>query len=85
MLGTGSIEPKIASRSQLKPGSEYIVTFDFDTAYNEQNLPIYFTNPGYSVFNKTTGQIVYKENSIDELNPNRTNFSGTNLVYDEST
>jgi len=85
ILGTGIIEPNLASLSELKPGNEYIVTFDFDTAYNEQNLPIYFTNPGYSVFNKTSGQIVYKENSIDELNPNRTNFSGTNLVYNEST
>ncbi|MGY8755499.1 MAG: hypothetical protein ACKVIR_07390 [Candidatus Poseidoniales archaeon] len=85
ILGTGIIEPNIASRSELKPGNEYIITFDFDTAYNELNRPIYFSNPGYSVFNKTTGQIVYKENSIDELNPNRTNFPGKNLIYNEST
>ena len=84
-LGTGVIEPNLVSQSELKQGNKYIVTFEFDTAYNEQSLPIYFTNPGYSVFNKTTGKIVYKETSIDELNPDRTNFSGRNLLYDEST
>ncbi len=85
ILGTGKIEPNLASRSELKPGNKYMVTFDFDTSYNEESLPIYFTNPGYSVFNKTTGEIVYKESPIDELNPGRTNYSGTNLLYNEST
>ena len=85
ILGTGKIEPNLASRSELKPGNKYMVTFDFDTSYNEESLPIYFTNPGYSVFNKTTGQIVYKESPIDALNPGRTNYSGTNLLYNEST
>ena len=82
MLGTGSISPSVVSREQLKPGSEYHVTFTFDTIFNELLRPAYYSNPGYQVYNKTAGTIVYNESPTYELT-GQPNFSGSNLIYNE--
>ena len=84
LIGTGTILPTIASRSQIKFGNKYRMIFDLDTAYNELNRPTYYANPGFTIINKSTGQEIYRESPISELT-NHANFRGTNLVYDEST
>ena len=82
MLGTGFISPSVVSRGQLKPGSEYYVTFSFDTVFNELSRPAYYNNPGYQVYNRTEGTTVYGESPTYELT-GQPNFSGSNLIYNE--
>ena len=82
MLGTGMLTPQVVSREQLKPGNEYQVTFNFDTIYDELSKPIYYSNPGYQVFNKTSGVFVYNESPTYDIT-GQPNFSGSNLVFNE--
>ncbi len=83
ILGTGHIEPFIASRSQLKYGNTYQITFDADTAYNSQNRASYYSNPGFSVYNKTSQQEIYRESPIFELT-GHANFRNNNLLYSQT-
>ena len=46
---------------QLNAGHEYHVSFSFDTVYSLTSKPLYLSNPGFQVFNKTTNEYVYNE------------------------
>ena len=83
ILGTGTIVPKISAREQLQLGNEYHVTFNFDTVFNSLNRPMFFTNPGFRVFNKTSNQEVYFESPYYEPS-GQPNFSGSNLIFNEA-
>ena len=82
MIGTGDINPKVVSREQLKPGHEYHVSFTFDTVYSLTSKPLYFSNPGFQVFNKTEGEFVYSETPTYGLT-GQPNFSGSNLIFND--
>ena len=82
LIGTGTILPSVVSREQLKLGNEYHVTFHFDTVYNQLLKPIYYTNPGFQIFNKTNGTLVYNESPAYDLT-GQPNFSGSNLTFNE--
>ena len=82
LFGSGSIVPQISSREQLQLGSEYHVTFDFDTVFNDLNRPVFFTNPGFKVYNKTIEQEIYFESPVYDI-MGQPNFSGSNLLYNE--
>ena len=84
LIGTGQINPTIVSREQLVPGTEYHITFNFDTIFTDNNPPrkSLYTTPGFKVFNKTSNNIVYNESPLYELT-GQPNFSGSNLIYDE--
>ena len=83
LIGTGSIHLEIAARNQIKFGNKYSITFDFDTAYNAFNRPKYYTNPGFRVYNETSGKEIYRESPIFELT-NHANYRGSNLIYEEN-
>ena len=82
MIGTGDINPRVVSRGQLNPGHEYHVSFSFDTVYSLTSKPLYFSNPGFQVFNKTEGEYVYNETPTYDLT-GQPNFSGANLIFNE--
>ena len=82
LIGTGTILPSVVSREQLKLGNEYHVTFHFDTVFNQLLKPIYYTNPGFQIFNKTNGTLVYNESPAYDLT-GQPNFSGSNLTFNE--
>jgi hypothetical protein len=83
IFGTGNIDLKIVSREQLDPGSEYYMTFNFDTVKNEIDRPLFYSNPGFQVFNKTKNEKIYSESPLyDETG--QPNFSGNNLIFNES-
>ena len=82
IYGTGTITPQISAREQLQLGSEYYVTFNFDTVFNDLNRPEFFTNPGFKVYNKSTGQEVYFESPVYDIT-GQPNFSGYNLLYNQ--
>ena len=82
LIGTGTILPSVVSREQLKLGNEYHVTFYFDTVYNQLLKPIYYTNPGFQIFNKTNGALVYNESPTYDLT-GQPNFSGSNLTFNK--
>ena len=82
LIGTGTILPSVVSREQLKLGNEYHVTFHFDTVYNQLLKPVYYTNPGFQIFNKTNGTLVYNESPAYDLT-GQPNFSGSNLTFNE--
>ena len=83
IIGTGNIDLKIVSREQLDPGSEYYMTFNFDTVKNEIDRPLFYSNPGFQVFNKTKNEKIYSESPLyDETG--QPNFSGNNLLFNES-
>ena len=58
------------------------MTFHFDTVYNQLLKPIYYTNPGFQIFNKTNGTLVYNESPAYDLT-GQPNFSGSNLTFNE--
>lgn len=82
IIGTGEIDLDIVSRVQLVPGSEYIVTFNFDTVKNELERPKFFSNPGFNVFNVTNDINIYSESPLYDAT-GQPNFSGSNLIFDE--
>ena len=82
MYGSGIIVPEISSKEQLKPGSEYHVTFNFDTVFNDLNRPLFYTNPGFRVLSKSTNEEIYYESPVYDIT-GQPNFSGSNLLYDE--
>ena len=82
IYGTGTIEPNIVSREQLKFGNEYHVTFSFDTVFNELNRPEFFTNSGFTVLNKASNEKIYYESPFYDIT-GQSNFSGSNLIYNE--
>ena len=82
MYGSGTIVPEISSKEQIRPGNEYHVTFNFDTVFNDLNRPLFYTNPGFKVLNKSTNQEVYYESPVYDIT-GQPNFSGSNLLYDE--
>ena len=82
LYGTGLIIPHVVSPEQLKPGHEYHVSFSFDTVYSLTSKPLYFSNPGFQVFNKTDGEYVYNESPTYDLT-GQPNFSGSNLIFNE--
>ena len=82
LLGTGSIEIDIAVKEGVQQMNDYFITFDSDTVFNEFDRPAFFNNPGFKVFNSTTGQMVYNESPKYELT-GQPNFSASNLVYNQ--
>ena len=72
----------MVSREQLNPGHEYHVSFSFDTVYSLTSKPLYYSNPGFQVFNKTTNEYVYNESPTYDLT-GQPNFSGSNLIFNE--
>jgi len=84
MYGSGTVVPQISSREQLKPGNEYHVSFSFDTVFNDLNRPLFFTNPGFRVINKSTNQEIYYESPVYDIT-GQPNFSGSNLLYDKES
>jgi len=82
MIGTGTLIPNVVSREQLNAGHEYHVSFSFDTVYSLTSKPLYISNPGFQVFNKTSNEYVYNESPTYDLT-GQPNFSGSNLVFNE--
>ena len=82
LIGTGTIIPNVVSREQLKHGHEYHVSFRFDTVYSLASKPLYFSNPGFQVLNKTENEYVYNESPTYDLT-GQPNFSGSNLIFNE--
>ena len=58
------------------------MSFSFDTVYSLTSKPLYLSNPGFQVFNKTTNEYVYNESPTYNLT-GQPNFSGSNLVFNE--
>ena len=82
IIGTGDIDLEIVSREQLVPGSEYFLTFNFDTVKNELERPKFYSNSGFKIYNKTDNRNIYSESPLYDMT-GQPNFSGSNLLYDE--
>jgi len=78
ILGSGTVVPEIIANSSLKPGHNYEVSFGLDTLGVIENYDhgVYYSNNSIRVFDVTDSNEVYLENSD--------NFTGTNLVYDDT-
>ena len=80
LIGTGLISIEVASKEQLRFENEYMLTFDFDTIFNDLGRAIHYSNPGFTIFNQTQGEEVYNESPNFEFT-GQPNFSGSNLLY----
>ncbi|MBN2093133.1 hypothetical protein JW964_26150, partial [candidate division KSB1 bacterium] len=79
-IGNGTVESEILAKNALKPNHTYKVKFGLDTIYTVKGDPhgIIYTNNSLQVFDVTeNNQLVYEEN------PSR--FSGTNLIFRDTT
>ena len=67
LIGTGNINPTIVSREQLVPGTEYHITFNFDTIFNENILINYLQNNiqgGYLDFSLQRNSMIISDNVV---------------------
>ena len=82
MKGTGEINITVEDREQLNHGDEYYITFNFDTINNTLSRPMFYTNPGFSIYNLTKSEEAYSETPFFG-STNIPNFSGSNLKYSD--
>ena len=59
------------------------MTFNFDTVFNDLNRPLFYTNPGFKVLNKSTNKRY--TTALYMISLGQPNFSRSNLLYDEKS